>query len=79
MLRIKEICKSKGLELKQFAQMYGTTYQTLFSIINGNPTIDTLKKIADLLEVPITELFTEKTSGQITCPHCKKEIKVNCF
>lgn len=75
----EELKKFKGLELKQLAQMYGCSYQTLFSIINGNPTIETLKKIAGLLEVPVTELFTESSSGQIVCPHCKKEIKLKCY
>jgi transcriptional regulator with XRE-family HTH domain len=76
MLRIKEICKEKGLELKKLAEMYGTTYQSLFAVMTGNPTIDTLQKISDLLDVSISELFEEKKVGQILCPHCGKEIKI---
>lgn len=61
-LRVKEICKSKGMLMEQLAENLGVTRVTLTRNINGNPTIETLEKIANALSVSITELF-ESNSG----------------
>ena len=61
-LRVKEICKSKGLLMEDLAQKLGVTRITLTRNINGNPTVETLEKIASALNVPVTELF-EQNSG----------------
>ena len=47
--RIKEICKEKGILIKDLAQMLGITDVGLRQSINGNPTIGTLEKIATAL------------------------------
>lgn len=70
MLRIKEICKEKSMTLKELAQRMGITYQTLFDIMNGNPTLDTLNKIASALMVNITDLFSVPNDNTIRCPKC---------
>lgn len=57
-LRVKEIIKNKGLTMQEFADNLGITRDTLTRNINGNPTVDTLDKIAKALSVDITELFT---------------------
>jgi len=56
-LRVKEICKQKGLLMEELANKLGITRITLTRNINGNPTIETLEKIADVLGVSIIELF----------------------
>ena len=56
-LRVKEICKSKGITMERIANELGITPNTLTRNINGNPTIETLGKIADALNVTIIELF----------------------
>jgi transcriptional regulator with XRE-family HTH domain len=56
-LRVKEICKSKGITMEQVAMDLGITPNTLTRNINGNPTIATLEKIAAALDVSIVELF----------------------
>ena len=55
MLRIKEIAKSKGLTLTEIAEKLGVS---LSNSINGNPTVETLQKIADALGVHVSDLFT---------------------
>ena len=60
-LRVKEICKEKGLLMEQIALELGITPNTLTRNINGNPTIETLEKIATALGVGITELFEENS------------------
>lgn len=67
-LRIKEIIKEKGYTIKSLSEKMNINRVNLSNMINGNPTVETLEKIADALEVPITELFSKGVS--VTCPHC---------
>lgn len=56
-LRVKDICKEKGLLLKDLAERLGVTDVGLRKQIQGNPTIETLQKIAEALQVDFVELF----------------------
>jgi len=59
MLRIKEICKSKGITTIQLANEIGMLQPSLSRIINGgNTTVETLQRIANALDVSMGELFT---------------------
>lgn len=75
--RIKEICKEKGIMLKDLAGMIGITEVGLSKSLNGNPNISRLEEIATALGVSVTELFDKPKEGVIHCPHCGKEIKLN--
>lgn len=57
-LRVKEVCKEKGILFKDLAEKVGVTDIGLRKSIQGNPTLESLEKIAKALEVDITELFT---------------------
>lgn len=74
--RIKEICREKGIMLKDLAGMIGITEVGLSKSLNGNPNISRLEEIATALDVPVTELFNNPKEGVIHCPHCGKEIKL---
>lgn len=66
MLRIKEVLKEKGITLKDLAAMLGITNVALSRIVNGNTTIETLRKIAEALDIDVRELITptkEKTTA----------------
>ena len=58
--KIKEIRKQKGLTQKQLGDLCGIADSNIRKYENGkqNPKIETLQKIADALETPITE-FTD--------------------
>ena len=56
-LKVKDLIKQKGMTMQRFAEMLGVTRDTLTRNINGNPTLETLERIANALEVDITELF----------------------
>lgn len=56
-LRVKEICKEKGILFKDLAEKLGVTDVGLRKQVQGNPTIGTLEKIADALGVNFIELF----------------------
>lgn len=62
-LRVKEILKERGLTQKQLADMIDIAEISLSRSINGNPTLDTLQKIASALGVDIIELFTHTTNS----------------
>lgn len=66
MLRIKEVAKQKGLTLTEVAQRMGISKVSLSNSINGNPTIETLSKIAEILGIHITDLFEPNTEDFAT-------------
>ena len=57
MLRIKEVLKEKGITLKDLAIMLGITNVALSRSVNGNTTIETLRKIAYVLDVDVRDLI----------------------
>lgn len=64
-LRIHDIVKSKGMTLKELSEILGITNVGLSQQINGNPTIETLKKIADALNVDFLDLFVNDSNNEI--------------
>lgn len=75
-MRIKEVIQEKGLTINRVAEIMGVNRVSLSTAINGNPTVETLNKIASALGVPVAELFDAPKSGVITCPHCGKPITI---
>lgn len=59
-MRIKELCKEKGVTVKEVAEKMGVASESLSRAMNGNPTLSTLENIAKALGVEVTELFSEK-------------------
>ena len=61
-LRIEEIMAEKGLRKAEVARKAGLVQTNLNKAINenGNPTIETLERIANALEVEVYELFTDE-------------------
>ena len=58
LLKIKELCEKKNIKLKELAEMIGITPEGITNIIKTNSTkIDTLERIAGILNVPVTYFF----------------------
>lgn len=57
MLRVKEIAKSKGITITELAEKLGVTQVTLSRTLSGNPTLNTLIKIASILGVDVRDLI----------------------
>ena len=78
-LRIKEICKERGITLNELAERVGVSRVSLSGIVTGKqkPSFDTLEKLAGALDINPAELFAAPKEGVITCPHCGKPIKLN--
>lgn len=77
-LRIKEICKEKGMQMDLLAKAIDVHRVSMSLISSGkiNPSLKTLQEIAKALDVPITELFEEENKNSFYCPHCGKRINV---
>ena len=58
-LRIKEVLKEKGLTSVWLASQIGITQPNMSNIVSckTNPSLDTLERIAEALNVSIIELF----------------------
>ena len=77
-LRIKELCKEKGITLNQLAEKIGISQPSISGIATGKqkPAFHTLEKMADALEVTPAELFAPQPTNTITCPKCGTVLEV---
>lgn len=81
-IRIKELLKEKGISQKDLADRLGITVVGISKILNGNPKIDTLEKIASTLEIELWELFVDEATivkrspASHVCPHCGKPLTI---
>jgi transcriptional regulator with XRE-family HTH domain len=72
-LRIKELCKQRGITQADLAKKIGILPVSFSqAIARNNFDMQYLKRIADALDVEITDLFV----SQIKCPHCGKPISI---
>lgn len=79
-MRIKEILKERDMTQQQFADMMGITRSALTQQLSGKPSLSTIERMAEALEVEVWELFKSKTEivdeileekkNTITCPKC---------
>lgn len=79
MLKIKEILKEKGLTQSELAEKMGITRITVVKTLAGNPTVETLQRIADAVGVNVLDLFEDTREEKIQeylCPHCGQPISV---
>ena len=75
-MRIKEIIKAKGYTQKEFADKLGITLSALNQRLDGNPTVGSLREIANALEVDLLDLFDDERerNASIKCPNCGTDI-----
>lgn len=80
-LRLKEVLDEKNMSLVSLSEKTGIEKGNLSAIANNkkNPTVETLSKIANALEVPMWQLFAspEEVGGNtFTCPKCGVRLKL---
>lgn len=82
---VKQIIKDKGFTLEQVASRMpnsrtgqpGISRQSLYLAITGNPTVNTLKDIAEIIGCKVGDFFQDEGDGtQLVCPHCGKAISI---
>lgn len=60
-LRILELCKENGITVNKLSIISGITQSTLSNIVGGrnsSPTVSTVKKICDGLNISVQEFFS---------------------
>lgn len=81
MNRIKDILKERGVTQVELADMLGVSRSSIVKTLAGNPSQETLEKIATALGVEMWELFADpkkvkSSEGSILCPSCGTEIHI---
>ena len=72
---IKRVIKEKGFTLEQTATKMGISRITLMQSLSGNPTVNTLQRVADAIGCRVVDFFadeieTSKITPDFKCPHC---------
>ncbi len=77
-LRIKDILKEKKITAISLADTVGMAQPSMSNIVNGKvmPSVETLERIANALEVPITALFEQPKQNVIHCPNCGTALEI---
>lgn len=77
---VKSIIKQKGFTMEQVAEKLEITRVTLAQNLSRNPTVNTLQKIADVIECKVGDFFADEQEpadpNTITCPKCKTRFKM---
>lgn len=66
-LNVTRILRAKRMQQKELAEKMGVAPAALSKALSGNPTLDTIRKIAKALDVSIKSLFEDacRTEGFI--------------
>lgn len=73
---IKNVIKKHGFTVTAVAEKMGVTQTTLSRTLSGNPTIQTLQRIADVIGCRVGDFFADEIQAQetnensIKCPLC---------
>ena len=86
-MNIQAKIKSRGFTSAQVAARMkkksggvGISQGTLSTILNGNPTIDKLREVADIIGMSVSELIQEDGEPccrHIKCPYCDNTIRLS--
>lgn len=87
-MNIKKKIKERGYTIAEVASQMkneregkiGMSQGALSGMLGGNPTINRLQEIANIIGVPLPELVADSEDnlqGFIICPHCGKRIKLS--
>lgn len=78
-LKIKEICARVGITQGELAARLGISPESLSRTLNRDARISSLEKVADALNVHISDLFERDDDAPpvAKCPHCGKKIRID--
>ena len=86
-MNVKDVIKAHGFTLEQVAKKMpnswtketGITKQSMSLIVNGNPQVETLRSIANIIGCKVGDFFQDETTnkeGTLTCPKCGTRLKL---
>ena len=74
-MRIKELCKERGITQEDLARRLGIRPSSLSQAISRNRlSAEYLERIANALNVDVGELYEHDTT--LVCPHCGRIIRL---
>lgn len=84
-MNVQKVIKAHGWTLSEVAKRLknqrggvGISQGALSTALNGNPTIDKLQEIADIIGVTLSELVADEAQGlRLVCPHCGKPLHID--
>ena len=59
LLNVRNLCKRKGLQLRDVAAIMNMAPESLSRALHGNPTLSTLCSLAKALDVPVARLLAQ--------------------
>lgn len=77
-LRLKALCKERGLTLTELGELLGVSRPTISGFATGKikPSFDSLEKLCAALNVSPGELFEQPPAAVARCPHCGKSFEI---
>jgi transcriptional regulator with XRE-family HTH domain len=66
-MNVKQILKRKGYTVTQVAEEMGINRGSLYNMLSGNPTVESLQKIADIVGCDVAEFFGSVSFVAIVC------------
>lgn len=85
-LRIKEAVKESGMTITEVCRKMQVSRSTFYGFAEGNPSFETLRKIADALGCSIFNLIEDdgkthvrtivQRTPVVVCPRCGEEIEL---
>lgn len=79
---IKKVIKEKGWTLEKLASEMknkngekGITQSSVSQILNGNPTLDKLVEISNILGISVSELLSDEYI--VKCPKCGAKLEID--
>ena len=76
---VKGVIKEKGWTIERVAAEMGISRVTLSQNLSRNPTVNTLQRIATVIDCKVGEFFRDEievTAPICFCPHCGKPIVI---
>lgn len=76
---IKGVVKAHGTTLNSVAEKMGISKGRLSQIINGKPTVENLRTIAEKVGCKVGDFFKDEMSDAeptFKCPHCGHELRI---
>jgi transcriptional regulator with XRE-family HTH domain len=76
---IKKTIKEHGYTLERVASEMkpkGITKGALSQMINNNPTVETLRRIAAVIGCEVGDFFSDERTEYMKCPYCGKSLKI---
>ena len=84
---IKQVIKKNGwttealsVEMTNRKGEKGITQSSVSQLLNGNPTLDKLVEIANIIGISVSELVADdpdQPRQEVICPHCGSKIEVS--